>query len=847
MYTQAFFILRHLLPTCALLALLCCVAPARAATTCVNSDALLHNTLSVATILANGPNTIRLVQRFSAGDHYTLPAMTMNFLQPMTIEGGYTTNCASRTINAANTIIDFGGATNDVFFSQTTGSPTALIKFEGLTLRNGGQLNLSAGDYGKISDDAGAIRMSHVRITNFNFSGAGILGPVRLDSYAAETSLEDVQFDHLTQNSTDTNCSILLYLDEDSLASFRYVTADLSNANNLCFYSGRSTGNYNIEIINSIIWSSDGSAAGIKTGNQFAQSNAISLKFVNSLYRNIVSGIASVSASGSLFTDPQWALPSNGNYHLSFNSPAVNSATIIVPGGSPETDIEGVSRIIGGTPDRGASESTFTNLPVFTVINNSDCSATNCGSLRDAITQSNTNGNISTINFAIPNTVGSGCPHVIALGTMLPPITSPIIINGYTQPGSAQNQDQDAFAATLCVLIKPVSGTLGTGFRVSSGSAGASLNLRGIGMGGFSQAVLLLDGKNHLIAGNQFGGSVAGVSLPGASLNAISIGVNAGGSLVVGGSSVADRNVIVGAGSGINVNSTVVSTPDQCQFINNLIGLGPDGISIVANDFGINLAGSGCSAIANRVAGNTIYGIWVNGSSNNVVQRNQVGIDAAGNDAENGSAIVVTGSNNAIGTTASGAVFGAYLGNTIHYIGSSGVLVSSGSGNVVRSNQIFNTGLFNGSGLDIDLGATGSTANDTNDVDSGANLLQNFPLVRGLAFTTAPVPGATFVPATIAAKFNGGPGNIRVDAYFSNGCSSAGRGGAQVYLGSVTTGILLVDNDVSFTMPATLPNVQLDAAVSLTATDYNGNTSEIGTCYPIDRIFKDGVEIPTGN
>mgnify|MGYP000459227096 CR=1 FL=1 len=41
--------------------------------------------------------------------------------------------------------------------------------------------------------------------------------------------------------------------------------------------------------------------------------------------------------------------------------------------------------------------------------------------------------------------------------------------------------------------------------------------------------------------------------------------------------------------------------------------------------------------------------------------------------------------------------------------------------------------------------------------------------------------------------------------------------------------------------------LQLDAAVSLTATDYNGNTSEIGTCYPIDRIFKDGVEIPTGN
>jgi len=540
-------------------------------------------------------------------------------------------------------------------------------------------------------------------------------------------------------------------------------------------------------------------------------------------------------------------LPSNGNYHPNFNSPAVNSGTFVVPGGSPATDIEGVSRIIGGTPDRGASESNFTNLTVFTVTNNSDCNAPNCGSLRDAITQSNTNGNISTINFAIPNTVGNGCPHVIGLGSLLPSITSPIIINGYTQPGSAQNQDQDAFDATLCVLIKPASGTLGTGFRVSSGSAAASLNLRGIGMGGFGQAVILLDGKNHLIAGNQFGGSVAGVSLPGAGLNAISIGVNAGGSLLVGGNSLADRNVIVGAGSGINVQNTVNSTPDQCQLVNNLIGLAPNGMSVIPNNFGINQAGNGCLVLGNRVAGNSFDGIWVNGSSTNVVQRNQVGIDAAGNDAENGSAILITGSNNAIGTTTSGAVFGSYLGNTIHYNNNSGVLVSSGSGNIVRSNQIFNTGLFNASGLDIDLGATGPTANDTNDGDSGANLLQNFPLVRGLAFTTAPVPGATFVPATIAAKFNGGPGNIRVDAYFSNGCSGAGRGSAQVYLGNVTTGISLVDNDVSFSMSVTLPNVQLGAAVSLTATDYNGNTSEIGTCYPIDRIFKDGVEIPSAN
>jgi parallel beta-helix repeat protein len=426
----------------------------------------------------------------------------------------------------------------------------------------------------------------------------------------------------------------------------------------------------------------------------------------------------------------------------------------------------------------------------------------------------------------------------------LPPITSPIKIDGYAQQaGAAPNNDNDAFNATLCVVIKPASGTLGTGLRVSSGSASASLSLRGVGMGGFGQAVILLDGQNHLIAGNQFGGSVGGVSLPGAGLNAISIGVYAGGSLIVGGISAADRNVIVGAGNGVNINSTVVSTPDKCQVVNNLIGLAPNGTSVIANNFGINMAGSGCLILNNRVAGNAIDGILINGSDNNVVQGNQVGIDALGNDAENGSGIRINGgSNNAIGTTASGGVFGSLLGNNIRYLSEAGVLVSSGTGNVVRSNRIVNTNIFIHSGLDIDLGTTGSTADDTNDADSGANQLQNFPIVRGLTFASVPAPTATSVATTIAAHLNSQPGTFRIDAYFSNGCNSNGRGGAQVYLGGATTTIAAAGNNVNFNQAVTLPNVQLDAAVSFTATDASGNTSEIGTCYPVERIFANGME-----
>ena len=844
--------LQKLLPAGALLMLLFSFVPAYAVTSCVSTDNALQIQLTLASIGTGGANTIRLVQRSAGGDHYTLPTINMNFPQPITLEGGYTANCASRSVSAANTIIDMGG--NFFSLTQLSASPTALISLEGLTLRNGYSVILSTGQYGSFSDDAGAVRLSHVRITNFSASSTSVDPlfrdfPVKLVSHAAPITLEDVQFDHLTQLSGSTSCAVNLSLDEDSLASLHYVNADLSSAKKLCVSVEKSSGNYAAEIYNSIVWSSDGSTVGIATLDETNSRTSFSLKLVNSLYRSgSIGGVASVTTSNPLFSDPQWSLPSSGNYHLAFNSPAVNSGTLIVPGGSPATDIEGVARIVGSAPDRGASESTFTDLTSFTVTNNSDCTATNCGSLRDAITQSNSNGNASTISFNIPNTVGSPCPHVIGLGSPLPPITSPITIDGYSQPGSAQNSDADAFNASLCVLVKPASGTLSTALRVSTGSTNASLVVRGLGMGGFSQPVLLLDGINHVIAGNQFGGSVAGISLPGAGFYAIAVGGNATASIIIGGTSLIDRNVIVGAAAGVNIENSV-SAADGCQIVNNLVGLGADGTTVIANTTGIDVSGNGCEIVGNRIAGGN-RGIWINGGNNNIVQRNQVGIDVNGNNVENTQSILVSGNNNAIGTLAGGGVFGGYLGNVIHYIGTdgAGIRMLSGTGNAIRTNLMVTTGLFSGMGTDIDLGTAGATPNDNGDGDSGANNLQNFPLVTGLVFNTAPLAGALSVPVTIKGTLNSQSGNnIRIDAYYSDSCNSSGRGSAGAYLGNVTTGISIYASDVNFTMTSLLPTVAGGAVVSLTATDYAGNTSEIGTCFPVDRIFKDGIELPAIN
>ena len=75
-------------------------------------------------------------------------------------------------------------------------------------------------------------------------------------------------------------------------------------------------------------------------------------------------------------------------------------------------------------------------LSTFTVLNTEDSDP---GSLRQAIIDANANPNVGglpdEIDFDIP---GSGL-QVISPLTGLPPITDPVVIDGYTQPGSSPN------------------------------------------------------------------------------------------------------------------------------------------------------------------------------------------------------------------------------------------------------------------------------------------------------------------------------------------------------------------------------------------------------------------------
>jgi hypothetical protein len=809
----------------ALLLLLGACGQVRAMTLCANSVATLQAAFSVSEIVQQEV-TIQI-----ASGSYALPGLNVQFAAPVTLLGGYNGDCTSRPapVSAANTVLDFGGA--GVLLQQLSGSPQSKIVVDGVSFLKAAPFKLYVGNWGEDS----AIRLSRTHIGGV--PGFGQQSEIWMWGEGT-IDLENVLFDRMATQMASDECAFEIQAISGGWISLSSVTADIAWNKKFCL-KGSVNGDSAANIHNSILWSS------VQTSSVDA-SFLDTVNVVNSTYFALLRHGANGQTTNVLQVDPLWAAPGNGDYRLLAASPSVNSGTVIVPTGLPATDVEGHARWVGSRPDRGAYESPFDDATNYVVTTVADSGA---GSLRSAMEQANSLPNPATITFAIPG----ACPRVIAPLTALPKVTSPMIIDGTSQPGSTLNDDADAFNANVCVVVKPASGTLPLGFAVPQNADAASLTLRGVAIGAITQPVLLLGGSNHVIAGNRFGGLVGGVQLPGAGLYAVSIGVNAGGSLSVGGVHVDDRNVISGASlGGINVMEGVASSPDNCRIVNNLIGLSPSGNTALPNFTGINLSGSGCSIVGNRIAGNDNDAIWINGGSDNVVQRNIIGVGVNGNTLFSAGAGVRigSGSGNVVGATAASAVAGTIFSNTIRGMGAGGIVATGGNDNALRTNLVYGNGA-QGQGMAIDLGATGADANDAGDLDDGANRMQNFPTIQRIVLAQA---GGSLidVPATVGGQLDAAPGSYRIDAYYSHACTPAvhlsGRGEAEAFIG--TRHIDLLAGDATFEMPIVIPELADATYVSLTATDAAGNTSEIGTCFALghadgDAIFADGVDGPT--
>jgi len=321
----------------------------------------------------------------------------------------------------------------------------------------------------------------------------------------------------------------------------------------------------------------------------------------------------------------------------------------------------------------------------FTVINTDD---TGTGSLRQAILSANANPGLDTIAFTIP---GTGV-HTITPLTQLPTISSPVTLDGYTQPGSSANTLANGDNAILRIEISGATlGSNGDAFVLQAGASGSTI--RGLVIdNGWSTAIHILT-DTIAVEGCFVGIDPTGL-IPhgnGGGVNAESGAPTSG--MRVGGTSPGQRNVISGNSIGMLISSGTNSVIEG-----NFIGTDATGTNALPNSGGVdlrssnNLIGGNNAAARNVISGNSSQGIVVSSSTGNRIQGNYIGTDVTGTHAlGNSNGIFMTAAAQIGGLTGTP---GTPPGNVIsgnHGSGGSGfgiVVANNINNNVIQGNLI---------------------------------------------------------------------------------------------------------------------------------------------------------------
>lgn len=413
---------------------------------------------------------------------------------------------------------------------------------------------------------------------------------------------------------------------------------------------------------------------------------------------------------------------------------------VLPAGPDSTTPFGGIFSALGPTgPNRLLRYTAF--MATLVVTNTNDSGP---GSLRQAILDANATPGTDTITFNIP---GSGVQTILPL-TGLPGLADSVVIDATTQPGwsgapiieldgsSAGNNPAFLITANNCVVrgfvinrfnnhgiyIGGTNNTI-TGNYIGTNAAGtAALPVLFSGIfvdgnnntiGGTSAAdrnVISGNGNQGIatrrsgtiIKGNYIGTNAAGT----AALGGGGIFIFGGGSNnLIGGTGPGARNVVSGnatSGAGINI-STFESAGATGNIVQgNYIGTNASGTAALPNSgHGValdgvsgNIIGGTSGSERNVISGNTSSGIiMLNNATNNQVQGNFIGTNAAGTSAiKNGFIginIFAPASNNIIGGNTA-AHRNVISGNDIAGIGiqSSGTPSGPATGNRVQGNYI---------------------------------------------------------------------------------------------------------------------------------------------------------------
>ena len=368
----------------------------------------------------------------------------------------------------------------------------------------------------------------------------------------------------------------------------------------------------------------------------------------------------------------------------------------------------------------------------FTVTTVADAAA---GSLRDAIAQANTTPGPDTIAFAIPGS--SDDVHTIHLLSPLPAIAEALTIDGYSQPGARPNSNFEPIADNAHLLIALDGAGAGAGANGLILATGAS-TVTGLVIHRFAGSGIVIGAG---AGGSKVAGCFIGTDATGtAALPNLGDGITifGGAHNVIGGSGSPETNVISGnAGYGI-----ALSAGAHHHLVNvNMIGTDATGTVAVGNQAGgilltgaasDNTIGNDPTATFNIIAGNGGHGVTLSGegTTRNKIGGNFIGTTPAGLSQLGNHGAGVAAFDHARGNAVGGTVF--FEGNVIAFNSGAGVLVEATAGALA----ILGNAIHDNAGTGLDLGGDGFTPNDTADADTGANGLQNFPVITG-AFATA--------------------------------------------------------------------------------------------------------------
>jgi hypothetical protein len=261
-------------------------------------------------------------------------------------------------------------------------------------------------------------------------------------------------------------------------------------------------------------------------------------------------------------------------------------------------------------------------IPVFAstfiVSNNSN---TGNGSLRQAITDANSNPGADIINF---NISGTG-PFTIILSNALPNISGQTTLDGLTQPGTSIGN-----------LKISITGSNFDGLILDGGSSNSiirGLNINGFGSG--NGIVVQNSSNNNTIESCYIGVNLAG-TLASANYNGIKITATSTGT-IIGGTLSGKGNVISGNGNhGIYIENSSNNTVIK----GNYIGINATGTLALPNSqcgirqtnttIGITIGGPSVYE-RNIISGNSQQGIFLdNGANNSIIKGNFIGVGSDG-------------------------------------------------------------------------------------------------------------------------------------------------------------------------------------------------------------------------